>query len=405
MKTSPYLPHVLLACLALAAAPATHAEIAPGELVAPKMEISGGNVNFTIQPSVSGRNYQLQYSDTMADGTWTNVGVLRSGDGDDLVISTPYESAVQRRFFRITLVEATPSPAGFSLISAGSFEMGNALAASDDGAHLDELPVHPVYVSAFYMAKYEVTKTLWDEVREWGLANGYTDLATGAGKASTHPVQTITWYDMVKWCNARSQKEGLIPCYYTDAAQTVASIYKTGTPTINNTMVKWSANGYRLPTEAEWEKAARGGLSGKRFPWGDTINHTYANYYNYNYFYESPQNQGYHPLWSNNDDGYYPYTSPVGSFAANGYGLYDMAGNVWEWCWDWYSSSYYKSSPGSDPRGADSGSGSGSGRVYRGGNWGYDAVSCRVADRGSGDPSNGYYDNSMGFRPARSSVP
>jgi formylglycine-generating enzyme required for sulfatase activity len=402
MKTYPYLPHVLLACLALAAAPATHAEIAPGELVAPKIEISGGNLNFTIQPSVSGRNYKLEYSGTMVGDTWQDPGVVRVGDGNNLVISIPYDPMMPRRFYRLVLdgpPAAPPTPAGFEQIPAGSFQMGNALAASDDGA-ADELPVHPVYVSAFYMAKYEVTKALWDEVREWGLNHNYLDLAVGAGKASTHPVQTITWYDMLKWCNARSQKEGLIPCYYTDAAQTVASIYKTGTPTIDNTMVKWSANGYRLPTEAEWEKAARGGLSGKRFPWGDTINHTYANYYNSNYFYESPQNQGYHPLWSNNDDGNYPYTSPVGSFAANAYGLYDMAGNVWEWCWDWYSSIYYTPSPRSDPRGAVSGSL----RVSRGGSWGNSAVYGRVAVRYYGNPGYGYF-NEMGFRPARGSAP
>lgn len=110
----------------------------------------------------------------------------------------------------------------------------------------------------------------------------------------------------MKWANARSEKEGLVPCYYTDDTQT--TVYRTGTVDVQNDWVKWIACGYRLPTEVEWEKAARGGAAGHRYPWSatDAIDHSRANY----------------------DSG---GTTPVGSFAPNGYGLYDMAGNVWEW--------------------------------------------------------------------------
>ena len=293
--------------------------------------------------------------------------------------------------FRVTASSTPPVPDGFALIPAGSFQMGNALSASGDG-YTSELPVHSVYVSAFYMAKYEVSKALWDDVATWAAANGYDINAAGAsGKGTNHPAYYVTWYECVKWCNARSRKENLTPCY------TVAGVeYKTGSsaPDCN-----WSANGYRLPCEAEWEKAARGGLSGKRFPWGDRISQSQANYYCYpgSYAYDDGPS-GYNLIGS--IGGTSPATSPVGSFAPNGYGLYDMAGNLWEWCWDWYSGNYYASSPGSDPRGAAMGSF----RVLRGGSWLIAAYRCRVTDRGYG-PSLSISYNSLGFRIARSLVP
>jgi len=292
-----------------------------------------------------------------------------------------------RMRFRVSVSQTPPAPAGMALIPAGSFSMGNQMASNEGSS--DELPVHTVYVSAFYMDRYEVTKALWDEVRAWGLTNGYTDLPVGGGKAANHPAYYVTWYEAVKWCNARSKKENLTECYTVGGA-----VMKTGTSTPD---CNFSANGYRLPTEAEWEKAARGGSSGKRFPWGDTITHSQANYYSYSsYSYDVSPTRGYHPTYAT---GSTPYSSPVGSFAPNGYGLYDMAGNMWEWCWDWYSSSYYASSPSSDPRGASSGSY----RVYRGGSWISGADGTRTADRGFNYPGNVNY--GVGFRCARSSVP
>ena len=282
--------------------------------------------------------------------------------------------------FRVTADDSgvPPPPAGMALIPAGSFTMGNCMNPNE--GYLDELPLHTVYVSAFYMDKYLVTKALWDDVYTWAVTHGYSFNFAGPGKAANHPVQTIGWYDAVKWCNARSEREGRTPAYYTDAALSAA--YKTGQVP---PYVRWNA-GYRLPTEAEWEKAARGGLSGHRFPLGDTISHSQANYYSYwesghsYYSYDVDPTEGYHPTFN---DGVDPYTSPVDYFAPNGYGLCDMAGNVWEWCWDWYGG--YSSGSQTNPRGPATGSS----RVVRGGGWNFIAVRCRTTPRPTGTAISG----------------
>jgi formylglycine-generating enzyme required for sulfatase activity len=294
----------------------------------------------------------------------------------------PRNYSTQMRF-RVTADDGVTPIAGFSYIPPGSFTMGS----TSGDAEADEIPV-TVAVSGFYMQQTETTKALWDEVRIWGLSNGYTDLGAGAGKASNHPVQSISWWDVVKWCNARSEKEGLNPVYSVSGA-----VMKTDqtVPSVN-----WSANGYRLPTEAEWEKAARGGVSGKRFPWGtDTISHEQANYYGSaaNSYDQSAINN-YQPSFS---IGGFPYTSPVASFAANGFALHDISGNVWEWCWDWYGAAIYVNGA-TDPKGATSGTS----RIRRGGSWGYAAYYCRAADRNRISPNNA--DSVSGFRPVRSGL-
>ena len=280
-----------------------------------------------------------------------------------------------------------------TLIPAGSFVMGATTNVGHE-SYSDEVPQHAVNASAFYMDIYEVTKALWDEVKAYNGGNGYGYSNTGSGKATNHPVHTVNWFDVVKWCNARSQKDGLTPVYYTDAGFT--TVYRTNEIA---PFADWSANGYRLPTEAEWEKAARGGAANTRFPWTDYTNKiswAKANYYGQSntYSYDLDGGSGaYHPTFAT---GGTPYTSPVGYFAPNGYGLYDMSGNVWEWCWDWYQGNYYASSPASDPRGP---TGPLTHRVLRGGTWYYYANYARVADRRDYVPDYEY--QSIGFRCAR----
>ncbi len=345
-----------------------------------------GKVTFTAISNVTG--YRVEWAGTLA-GPWTNFTEAAAWLDHIPGYSSGVVTCAVPMVYRVVAMVTNP-PADMVLIPAGSFVMGNAtnVFPADEG-DASELPQHPVAVSAFYMGRYEVTKAQWDAVYAWATVNGYSFNNAGSGKALDHPVQSVSWYDVVKWCNARSQKEGLTPCY------TVGGVtYKSGksTPECN-----WTARGYRLPTEAEWEYAARGGAANHRFPWSDadTIQQARANYISYwpsghpNYAYDTNPTEGYHPAYTN---GGMPYTSPVGAFAANGFGLYDMAGNAREWCWDWHDWSYYATSPGTDPRGPATGAF----RVIRGGAWGSYAYHCRVAYRNAGLPDENSY--SIGFR-------
>jgi formylglycine-generating enzyme required for sulfatase activity len=289
------------------------------------------------------------------------------------------------------------------LVPAGTFNRGDVL----DG--LRDAPMYPVYVSAFYMDKYLVTGSLWSTVKQYADANGYHFLFAAAYKAPGHPVHTLRWWEAVKWCNARSELDELTPVYYLDAAFT--TVYKTdlGLPPINEVYAKPGATGWRLPTEAEWEKAARGGLDGKRFPLGDAIinfppaNGGWANYYGDTTLLSPggfPYDLGPNGFNAAFADGTMPYTSPVGAFPANGYGLCDMAGNVAEWCWDWYSSTYY--APGqTDPQGPPAAPDNEGTKVYRGGAWELSADWARCAARPEVTYSPGLQADWLGFRCVR----
>ena len=284
-------------------------------------------------------------------------------------------------FYRVLGVAQAPNcvPTNMVLIPASSFTMGDNLDGESDAT-----PVS-VTVTAFYMESNLVTFSQWQLVYNWATNAGYCFDDFGSGKEPNHPVQSVNWYDIVKWSNARSQQEGLTPVYFVDEGLT--QVYTNGD--VDAVYANWTANGYRLPTEAEWEKAARGGLTGQRFPWGDTISESQANYDgNTATNYDLGPN-GYNANFATGD---FPYTSPAGYFAPNGYGLYDMAGNVDEWCWDWYGTPY---EGGSDPRGPSTQSF----RVVRGGSYPINAYYARCAFRSSELPSN--TNINIGFRCVR----
>jgi formylglycine-generating enzyme required for sulfatase activity len=218
-------------------------------------------------------------------------------------------------------------------LSGGAFQMG-----SNDGED-DEKPVHRVTVSPFAVGKYEVTQLQWKAVMK---SNDNPSHFRG----DNLPVENVSWNDAVEFCRRLSSQTG-----------------KT----------------YRLPTEAEWEYACRAGTT-TPFAFGPSLSSAQANF------------NGSYPYGEAAKGVYREKTMPVGSFAPNAFGLYDMHGNVWEWCQDWHDKDYYWQSPGNNPQGPTSGTY----RVLRGGSWDYNGDYCRSGNRSGNSPdSRTHY---LGFR-------
>jgi formylglycine-generating enzyme required for sulfatase activity len=225
-------------------------------------------------------------------------------------------------------------------INGGTFMMGSP---ENDLGHENNETQHQVTISSFYIGKYEVTQKEYEEIM---------GINPSEFKGDNLPVENVSWYDAIEYCNRRSQQEGLSPAYTVDG---------------ENVIWKWDANGYRLPTEAEWEYACRAGTT-TPFYTGDFITTKQANY--------------------NGEK-----TMPVGSFTPNDWGLYDMHGNIWEWCWDRYGN--YPSGTQTDPTGAVFGGS----QVVRGGSWRHIAPGLRSAFREYFNPY--YLSDFIGFRLVR----
>ncbi|MHC4698344.1 MAG: formylglycine-generating enzyme family protein [Planctomycetota bacterium] len=290
-----------------------------------------------------------------------------------------------------------PMAKNMVFVQGGSFQMGNIF----DGGDPDERPVHEVELSSFWIGKHEVTI---GEFGEFVTAAGYMTTAEERGGCTVfvgpkaekrpdadwrnvyfeqnkhHPVTCVSWYDAVEYCNWRSRNEGFEPCYKGQG---------------DDITCDFGANGYRLPTEAEWEYAARSGGKPYKYAWGNGDPYIDGKPAGNTKDEAAKREFGVQKIWHGYDDGY-AYTAPVGRFAPNELGIYDISGNVYEWCWDWYDEKYYENCPVQGPTGPTGGTI----RACRDVGFSCSIIHECVASRGKGKPTLTF--SWGGFRTARS---
>jgi formylglycine-generating enzyme required for sulfatase activity len=261
---------------------------------------------------------------------------------------------------------AQPDPTGapipdsdLVLVPAGAFVMGSP--ASEPGHDLDEVQ-HKVHLSAFFMDKYLVTQG------QWQATMGSNPSYFKGGDRM--PVEDVTWYDCIEFCNRLSRAELRTPCYSYDDLGSDPKRWPSDWKHYphNHISCNWRASGYRLPTEAEWEYACRAGSTAAT-PFGPSLSSYQANF------------NGEHPYNLGRPGPNLRRTTLVGAYPPNAWGLYDMPGNISQWCWDWYAD--YPEGVQHDPRGPESGPII---RVYRGGSWFSFGADLRSANRFSDAP-------------------